>query len=156
ITPLIDNAIQGAQRGAALTQRMLAFARRQDLKHEPVDVPDLVAGMQGLLEHSAGPAIRIDTRFPSAMPAACSDANQLEAALLNPGGHGRGRQPGGGTILIAGDAQTVKADGEGLAAGSYVRLAVSDEGHGMDAEMAAKAIEPFFTTKGIGKGTGLG
>jgi PAS domain S-box-containing protein len=83
ITRLLDNAMHGAERGAALTQRMLAFARRQELKPGPVDVPDLVKGMADLLQRSIGPMVRIETRFPLGLPYAQADANQLELALLN-------------------------------------------------------------------------
>lgn len=158
---LIDNTIQGAQRGAALTQRMLAFARRQDLKPEPVDVPDLVLGMADLLRRSIGPSVRIETRFPLGLPLARVDANQLELALLNLAVNARDAMPGGGTIVIAAReeeivAETADADGGALPPGRYFCLSVSDSGAGMDEETLARATEPFFTTKGVGKGTGLG
>ena len=157
ITRLLDSAIQGAQRGAALTQRMLAFARRQDLRPEPVDVPDLVKGMTDLLQRSIGPMVRIETRFPLGLSLAQVDANQLELALLNLVVNARDAMPDGGTITIAGQEQTIGSDHiSGLAPGRYVCLSVSDTGHGMDEATLARAMEPFFTTKGIGKGTGMG
>ncbi|NBJ13556.1 MHYT domain-containing protein [Microvirga arsenatis] len=156
-TRLLDNAMQGARRGAALTQRMLAFARRQDLKPEPVDVPDLVKGMADLLQRSIGPMILIETRFPLSLPCAQADANQLELALLNLVVNARDAMPEGGTITIAGREEVVApGHASGLAPGGYVCLSVSDTGHGMDEATLARAMEPFFTTKGIGKGTGLG
>jgi PAS domain S-box-containing protein len=159
---LLDNTIQGAQRGAALTQRMLAFARRQDLKPEPVDVPDLVLGMADLLRRSIGPSVRIETRFPLGLARARVDANQLELALLNLAVNSRDAMPNGGSIVIAAREEEVAndasegSDGSGLANGHYFCLAVSDDGPGMDRATLARATEPFFTTKGVGKGTGLG
>ncbi|QFR33029.1 MHYT domain-containing protein [Ancylobacter sp. TS-1] len=160
---LLDNATQAAQRGAALTQRMLAFARRQDLRPEPVDVPDLVLGMAEMLRRSIGPSVRIETRFPLGLPHARVDANQLELALLNLAVNARDAMPDGGTITIAagervvavGDADA-EAGSEALRPGRYFCLSVSDTGAGMDEETLARAAEPFFTTKGVGKGTGLG
>jgi PAS domain S-box-containing protein len=157
ITRLIDSALQGAQRGAALTQRMLAFARRQDLRPEPVDVPDLVKGMTDLLQRSIGPMVRIETRFPLGLSLAQVDANQLELALLNLVVNARDAMPDGGTITIAGQEQTIGVDhSSDLAPGRYVCLSVSDTGQGMDEATLARAMEPFFTTKGVGKGTGMG
>jgi PAS domain S-box-containing protein len=157
ITRLLDSAIQGAQRGAALTQRMLAFARRQDLRPEPVDVPDLVRGMTDLLQRSIGPMVRIETRFPLGLSLAQVDANQLELALLNLVVNARDAMPDGGTITIAGQEQTIGSNHiSGLAPGRYVCLSVSDTGQGMDEVTLARAMEPFFTTKGVGKGTGMG
>ena len=157
ITPLIDNAIKGAQRGAALTQRMLAFARRQELRPEPVDVAGLVRGMTDLLQRSLGPSIAVETRFPLTLEAVLADANQLELALLNLAVNARDAMPDGGAIVIAARAETV-APGHGsqLAPGRYVCLSVTDSGEGMDEATLAQATEPFFTTKGVGKGTGLG
>jgi PAS domain S-box-containing protein len=155
---LIDNAIQGAQRGVSLTQRMLAFARRQELKPSAVDVPTLVRGMTDLLERSIGPLITIETRFPAALDAAQADANQLELALLNLVMNARDAMPDdGGRIVIAARSERVAAgNADKLDAGDYVCLSVSDSGAGMDEGTLSRAAEPFFTTKGVGKGTGLG
>ncbi|HEV7384941.1 MAG TPA: PAS domain S-box protein, partial [Phenylobacterium sp.] len=152
-----ENANQGAQRGAALTQRMLAFARKQDLKLEGVDVPALIRGMTGLLQRSLGPSIELATRFPDELAPALTDANQLEIALLNLALNARDAMPDGGRITIEATEETLEGvGGIGLPAGAYVRLAVIDEGAGMDEATLARATEPFFTTKGVGKGTGLG
>jgi PAS domain S-box-containing protein len=157
ITPLIDNAIQGAQRGAALTQRMLAFSRRQELNFEPLDVIELVRNMTDLLQRSMGPSMMIETHFPLSLPMVKSDANQLENALLNLAVNARDAMPNGGSLVIAAKLREItKDESGGLKAGSYVCLAVRDEGEGMDEETLANAITPFFTTKGVGKGTGLG
>ncbi len=149
---LLDNAVQAAQRGATLTKRMLAFARRQELKIMAVDIPDLVRGMADLLQRSLGPSITIETRFPLGLPKASTDPNQLESALLNIMVNARDAMPEGGSITIAAKVATA----EEPTPGRYVRLSVTDTGEGMDPETLARATEPFFTTKGIGKGTGLG
>ena len=154
---MIDNALQGTQRGAALTQRMLAFARRQDLKPEPVDIAQLVNGMTELLEHTLGPAWSLTLDFPAGLPAVVADANQLEMAILNLAVNARDAMSEGGTIRIAAREQSVApASLTGLAEGRYLALSVIDNGAGMDAATLQRAAEPFFTTKGVGKGTGLG
>jgi PAS domain S-box-containing protein len=152
---LIANAVQGAERGATLTQRMLAFARRQELKLEAVDVPALINGMMGLLERSLGPAIRLRSEFPEDLPLACTDPNQLATAVLNLTLNARDAMPSGGVITIEGVLQQA-SPGPDLSPGRYVRLSVIDNGEGMDDRVVARATEPFFTTKGVGKGTGLG
>lgn len=153
---LIDGALQGAKRGASLTQRLLAFARRQDLRIGPVDLGGLVLGMEDLLKRSVGSAIRIDTAVPDRLPFVSADSNQVELALLNLAVNARDAMPDGGTIWIKlrGAEQVSKT--ETLASGHYVVLSVVDEGHGMDEETLQKAVEPFFSTKELGKGTGLG
>lgn len=155
-TPLLENAIQGAERGAILTQRMLAFARKQDLKLEAVDIPQLVRGMSEFIRRSIGPNIDVRMRFADVLPKVETDPYQLETALLNLVVNARDALPAGGEITITADQVTVSKDIGQRRAGSFVRLRVSDNGVGMPAETAAKAIEPFFTTKGVGKGTGLG
>jgi len=152
---LIDGAMQGAQRGAALTQRLLAFARHQALDARPIDLADLVRGMDDLLRRSLGPSITMIQDFPAGLPAAHVDANQVELALLNLAVNSRDAMPDGGTLTLALDlAETGQM--RDLPAGRYVRLTVSDTGSGMDGETLRKAIEPFFSTKEVGKGTGLG
>ncbi|HEX7790990.1 MAG TPA: PAS domain S-box protein [Afipia sp.] len=157
IATLISNAAQAAQRGAALTQRMLAFARRQDLDLKPVDVPGLVRGMTDLLQRSLGPSIPIETHFPLKLNPVHADANQLEMALLNLAVNARDAMPGGGNLVIAAREEIVKGRSNGkLKAGRYVCLSVKDTGEGMDRATLGRAMEPFFTTKGVGRGTGLG
>jgi PAS domain S-box-containing protein len=154
---LLDNAVQGARRGTLLTQRMLAFARRQELRHEAVDLGRLVTGMRDFLAHSMGAAIDVEIRVPSELPCVRSDANQLETALQNLVLNARDAMAGRGTVTIAAREDTLEADNPlSLGAGRYICLSVTDTGHGMDAATLARATEPFFTTKGIGKGTGLG
>jgi PAS domain S-box-containing protein len=153
VAQLIDNALQGTRRGAALTQRMLAFARRQELKLEPLDVREVVQRMAGLLQSSLGPSVRVETRFAPELPKVNADATQLELALLNLAINGRDAMPKGGTITIGATRQPGVS---GLNAGDYVCISVTDTGSGMDEETLSRAMEPFFTTKGVGKGTGLG
>jgi PAS domain S-box-containing protein len=154
---LLDNAVEGARRGATLTQRMLAFARRQDLQPERVEIPALVRGMTDLIKRALGPSIRIETRFPLALDAIVADVNQLEMALLNLVVNARDAMPDGGEIGIVAQEHLVQTgDRYGLHPGRYVALCVVDNGAGMDADTLSRAMEPFFTTKGVGKGTGLG
>jgi len=152
---LIANAVQGAERGVSLTQRMLAFARKQVLEPRPVDVPELVIGMTDLLRRSIGPQITIESRFAAGLPRALVDANQLELALVNIAVNARDAMPEGGALTIAVDEtrDAPTADGPG---GAYIRICLSDTGVGMDQRTLERAMEPFFTTKDVGKGTGLG
>jgi signal transduction histidine kinase/ActR/RegA family two-component response regulator len=155
---LLQNAVQGAQRGAALTQRLLAFSRRQELKPESVDVAHLVRGMEELLKRALGHGIDLSLNFPSGLPPLLADANQLELALLNLALNARDAMPKGGRLMIAAAAETITQSGPGsrLVPGDYLRISIVDTGVGMDTVTLTKATEPFFTTKGPGKGTGLG
>ncbi|MBV8914471.1 MAG: response regulator [Acetobacteraceae bacterium] len=154
---LLDNAVRGAERGAALTQRLLAFSRAQVLKPEAVRLRELIEGMASLLRSSLGVGIEIVDRVPQDFPPARADANQLELAVLNLALNSRDAMPNGGRLDISGRAERIEAgrDAE-LNPGDYVVLELSDTGEGMDDATLARAVEPFFTTKGIGKGTGLG
>jgi len=155
---LLQNAVQGAQRGAALTQRLLAFSRRQELKPESVDVAQLVNGMEELLKRALGHGIDLSLNFPSGLPPLLADANQLELALLNLALNARDAMPKGGRLMVAAAAETITQRGPGsrLVPGDYLRISIVDTGVGMDNLTLTKATEPFFTTKGPGKGTGLG
>ena len=154
---LLENAMQGARRGSTLTQRMLAFARRQDLVQAAIDIPNLIRGMTELLQRSLGPSIDIQTQFPLAIAPALTDANQLEMALLNLAVNARDAMPDGGRIVIAAREEDISEENKlALSPGRYVCLSVEDGGSGMDADTLRRAAEPFFTTKGPGKGTGLG
>ncbi|EJZ19269.1 putative two component fused sensor/regulator transcriptional regulator [Rhizobium sp. Pop5] len=156
LTSLVDNAMQGAQRGAALTQRMLAFSRRQELHVEPIDVSGLVRGMMDMLSRSLGPLTVIDTFFPVRLPTILTDPNQLEMAILNLVVNARDAMPSGGRIVLRASEEPAPPSKSRLSPGRYVRIAVTDEGEGMDAKTLEQAVTPFFTTKGVGKGTGLG
>ncbi len=157
VASLIENALNGARRGATLTQRMLAFARRQELKAEAVDIPALVDGMLDLLDGSLGSAVTIGTRIPRTMTPVLADRNQLEMALLNLAVNARDAMPSGGMLTIAAREERLdEVNVFRLPAGGYAVLSVIDHGTGMDEATLRRAMDPFFTTKGIGKGTGLG
>ena len=153
---LVDGAIRSAERGAALTKRMLAFARRQELRPEAVDAPRLVKGMAEMLQRSLGPGIEINMEFEDCLVLVHVDPNQLELAMLNLALNARDAMPQGGRLTIAARRETVRGGLQDLKQGDYVCLAVTDTGVGMDEMTLKRAAEPFFTTKGIGKGTGLG
>jgi PAS domain S-box-containing protein len=154
---LIDGAAKSADRAKTLVQRLLAFARRQPLQAIAVDVAKLVHGMGDLVSSTTGPQIRVVVEAPDDLPAARADPNQLEMAILNLAVNARDAMPDGGTLRISAARGTAHGGGrQGLKAGDYIRLSVADTGAGMDDATVARAIEPFFSTKGIGKGTGLG
>ncbi len=153
---LIDGALQSAERARMLVQRLLAFARRQPLQAIAVDVPQLVGGMLDLLGSTLGPAIALRVEAKPDLPHAKADANQLEMALLNLAVNARDAMPEGGKLTIEVTRQSVGEPRRGLSRGHYIRLIVRDTGTGMDKQTLDRAVEPFFSTKGIGKGTGLG
>lgn len=154
---LLQNALEAAQRGANLTQRMLSFARKQRLDPQPCAIPDLLRGMTDLLIHSLGPSVSIETRFPLDLDLGLTDANQLELSIINLATNARDAMPNGGRIVFSASNQRVPAENpHRLAPGNYICLSISDTGSGMDEETLRRAVEPFYTTKGIGRGTGLG
>jgi PAS domain S-box-containing protein len=152
----ISGALASAERAKTLVQRLLAFARRQPLQPTAVDVGATIKGMAGLLASTLGPRIdlRIDVAQP--LPPAHADANQLEMALLNVTLNARDAMPDGGELHISATGEDVPAAASDLVAGRYLRIVVRDTGMGMDAETLGRCIEPFFSTKGVGQGTGLG
>ena len=152
---LIDGALQGAERGASLTQRLLAFARQQDLKAASVDLGGLITGMLNLFERTLGPRIVIRLDIPDRLPPAMIDANQLELAILNLAINARDAMPDGGSIDIK--VAEYQASGDpALQPGRYLKVSVIDTGKGMTPDILKKAVEPFFSSKPLGKGTGLG
>jgi PAS domain S-box-containing protein len=153
---LLDNAMQATQRGRSLTQRMLAFARRQELRSERVNLGHLVAEMTELLRRSIGPTITVQADFPKRLPLVQADPNQLETALLNLAVNARDAMEESGVLIFSAREETVDEMRDGLQPGHYVCLSVIDTGAGMDETVLKRAAEPFFTTKGVGKGTGLG
>tara|TARA_R110000868_G_scaffold14689_26_gene68164 strand:+ start:2633 stop:4648 length:2016 start_codon:yes stop_codon:yes gene_type:complete len=154
---LIDGALQSAERAKTLVQRLLAFARRQPLQPKAVALDDLVTGMASLVSSTIGPKIDLRVNIADDLPPARADANQLEMAILNLSVNARDAMPGGGELTISASRASVRGrHPAGLRVGHYVRLSVADTGIGMDEATRARAIEPFFSTKGIGKGTGLG
>jgi len=152
---LVDGAMQGAERGASLTQRLLAFARQQDLRAVSVDLRLLIQDMINLLERSLGPRVEVRLDIKDGLPPARIDPNQLELAILNLAINARDAMPDGGPIDIKVDEQKITKDAV-LTSGRYLRLSVIDTGTGMTSETLERAIEPFFSSKPLGKGTGLG
>jgi PAS domain S-box-containing protein len=152
---MIDNALLATQRGASLIQRMLAFARKQELNPTSAMLADVVVNMRELLNRSAGPKVVIETRFALSLPPAHVDVNQLEMVLINLVVNARDAMPTGGTIYIEGQLRTLNPRPPEPAK-RFVALVVRDNGAGMSPETLSRATEPFYTTKGVGKGTGLG
>ncbi|WGS20019.1 MULTISPECIES: hybrid sensor histidine kinase/response regulator [unclassified Bradyrhizobium] len=152
---LVEGALQGAQRGASLTQRLLAFARQQDLRVVPVDLGTLVRDMSNLLERSLGPRVTLRLNIPEGLPPARVDTNQVELAILNLAINARDAMPEGGAIEIRLAACNARND-PSLQPGNYLKLSVVDTGTGMPPDVLKRAIEPFFSSKPVGKGTGLG
>jgi PAS domain S-box-containing protein len=154
---LIDGALQSAERAKTLVQRLLAFARRQPLQPTSVDVKHLVGGMAELIASTSGPKIDVRVELSDDLPPAVADANQLEMAILNLAVNARDAMPNGGILTISAARQSVRPGHRSkLRQGHYLCLSVKDTGIGMDQSTLARAVEPFFSTKGIGKGTGLG
>jgi len=151
----LDAATQAAERGATLTQRLLAFARRQDLKPAAVDLRGLLLGVEALLRRSAGPLVELVLDAPEGLLPAHVDPHALELALVNLAVNARDAMPEGGRLSVRLAATEAGMPGR-LAPGQWLTVAVSDTGAGMDAETLSRAVEPFFTTKGPGQGTGLG
>jgi signal transduction histidine kinase len=158
---LVDGAILSAERGAALTARMLAFARRQELKPEVVNAAGLIDGMAEMLGRTLGPSVRMCMEFQDDLVPILADRNQLELALLNLALNARDAMSQGGRLTIGVRSETIRpgsasTHAQDLEPGAYVCIAVEDTGIGMDEATLKRATEPFFTTKGPGKGTGLG
>lgn len=154
---LVTGALEASQRAATLVQRLLSFARRQHLEARPIDVGELIIGIEELIRRSIGPHVEVAVTVEDKLPATKIDPNQLELALLNLAVNASDAMSGGGTLRIDVSRRRL-ADEEisELPAGDYIRLAVTDTGTGMDEATIQRAIEPFFTTKGPGQGTGLG
>lgn len=153
----LSGALQASERARTLVSRLLIFARRHHLEARPVDVAALVRDMRDLIRRTIGPQIQIDLDLSDEMPAALVDPHQLELALLNLCVNARDAMPSGGRILIKCDYAVPSAsDPAVMPSRKYIWLSVTDQGHGMDHDVARRAIEPFFTTKNVGKGTGLG
>ena len=153
-------AMEAAGRGSSVTRRLLAFGRRGDLRAEPLDADALLHGLREIFIHTLGAGIRIDVRVQAGLPLVLADKGQLETALVNLATNARDAMPEGGQLTIAAETEVVAAADTahpgGLAPGRYIRLTVTDTGIGMDAATLARAGQPFFTTKAMGVGTGLG
>jgi signal transduction histidine kinase/CheY-like chemotaxis protein len=159
VAGFIDGALEGVQRAASLTQRLLAFSRRQSLAPEVVEPNKLVAAMIDLLARTLGETVQVETRLMPGLWNAHADPVQLESAILNLCVNSRDAMPQGGRLTLetanvyVEDEASLAAD---LPAGQYVTIAVCDTGEGMSPEVMARAFDPFFTTKSVGKGSGLG
>jgi PAS domain S-box-containing protein len=160
LSRLIETARLGAARGATLTQRLLAFSRRQPLQPQPISLSELIRGMIDIFQRSVGESIRFEVELPDDLWHARVDPHQLETALLNLVNNSRDAMPSGGTITIGAQNVTLRdeqlASSPDVAPGQYVVVSVRDTGAGMPEDVVARAFEPFFTTKEIGQGTGLG
>ncbi|MCE4223830.1 response regulator [Methylobacterium sp. C25] len=152
---LIDNATGAAQRGSALTKRLLSFSRSGELRLRNVDVNALIEGMSDLFGRSLGGLVSVRTSLQAGLPQACVDPDQLELAILNLCINARDAMPDGGTITLTTRAESIRGDTD-LRDGDYAILTVADEGTGIPPELLERVCEPFFTTKAVGQGTGLG
>ena len=154
----LDSANEGIDRAAALTRRLLAFSRRQPLSPTAVSISDLAAGMAEMVRHSVGEHVRIDWRLKARWKTVC-DTNQMESVILNLAINARDAMPEGGTLVIeTSDVRITDPTrfGADVAPGDHVELRISDTGIGMSDEVRKRALDPFFTTKPLGRGTGLG
>ncbi len=152
-------AFDAVSRGTSITRRLLSFARRGELHAEPIDTTELLTSMGEILTHTLGGGVIVRVLTESDLPWILADRGQLETALVNLASNARDAMPGGGTLTISAASELVHCDGAhpaGLRPGRYVRIAVTDTGVGVDAEILARVTEPFFTTKPPGRGTGLG
>ncbi len=155
---LIDNALQAARRGARLIEQLMAFSRRQQLETQPVDVNAAITRMSGLFASTLGGTVKVASHLEAVLPAAYADPAQLELALLNLALNARDAMPGGGELTLSTSLASLgqpRTDSE-PGPGRYVCISVADTGPGMKPEVAARAFEPFYTTKTAGKGSGLG
>lgn len=154
---LIDGAMQSAERARTLVQRLLAFARRQPLQKTAVDIRRLIESMVDLVASTLGPRIRLTCDVADNLPSAAADENQLEMAILNLAVNARDAMKDGGELSIRAYVTSVASGSRpNLDAGDYICVSIADTGEGMDDATLARAVEPFFSTKGIGQGTGLG
>ena len=152
---IAGNALEAARRGAKLTGQLLAFSRIQRISMAPVAVNDVIDNMRDMLRHTIGADVAIETALAAEVSHALCDANQLENAVLNLAINARDAMPDGGTLTIS-TSHVEVGSAPDLDGGAYVRVSVCDTGEGMPADVLQRAVEPFFSTKPVGKGTGLG
>ena len=156
---LAHTVVTAARRGTSITRRLLSFARRGELRSDAIDTAEMLASVREVLAHTLGTTVTVCVEASPDVPSVVADLAQLETAIINLGTNARDAMPDGGTIILAAAVEHVEADDRhpaGLTAGDYVRLSVGDNGTGMDPATLARASEPFFTTKPLGQGTGLG
>ncbi|MEM8827313.1 MAG: CHASE3 domain-containing protein [Pseudomonadota bacterium] len=157
---LIDNALDGANRAATLTSRLLSFSRQQSLKPVVADLNTLISGLDEFLKRTLGETIHISTQLDDDVPPVFVDEAELENVIINLAANARDAMPRGGMLTITTSARTLKAPeerlGQRLEAGRYAFLSIADTGAGMSKDILEKVYEPFFTTKPVGRGTGLG
>ncbi len=157
VTPLLQGAVQAAQRGLSLTRHMIAFGRRQELKPEKIILQTLLRSMMDIIQQTLGPATTLEMNFPDAALTCCVDVDQLELAFMNLVMNAADAMPHGGSAIVTLLARTFESAELGdLPPGRYVCLSLTDTGEGMDAATLSRATEPFFSTRGVGRGTGLG
>nr|WP_294512370.1 PAS domain-containing protein [uncultured Rhodopila sp.] len=156
VARLAGLAMEAAERGGAITRRLLAFGRRGNLRGETLDVAAVLGSLKEIFVHTLGAGIEVRIGVADDLPRLFVDKPQLETVLVNLATNARDAMPEGGRLTLSAAAEDVPADGVGLCAGRYVRIEVADTGMGMDAKTLARAYEPFFTTKPAGVGTGLG
>jgi PAS domain S-box-containing protein len=152
---IAETALESTRRGAKLTGQLLAFSRIQRISMAPIAVNEVIDAMQRLLRHTIGGAVTVETRLHPETGHGICDANQLENAILNLAINARDAMPEGGTLTISTERVRLEAEPD-HPAGEFVRITVADSGHGMKPEVLARATEPFYSTKPLGKGTGLG
>jgi signal transduction histidine kinase len=157
------SALDATRRGAAVTRRLLAFAREQPLEAAPVDLAALLPDVaENMLSRTLGGTVRVTTDVEDGLWPVLADANELQVALLNLAINGRDAMPGGGVLALSAENVRIRSGAVqggapgGLSPGEYVALSVADSGSGMPEEVLARAFEPFFTTKEVGRGSGLG
>jgi PAS domain S-box-containing protein len=146
---------EAASRGTSVSRRLLAFARREELRAEPIELPVLLRGLQEVLHYTLGAAIAVRLDVPASLPPVLADRGQLETVLVNLATNARDAMPAGGGLIMAARLGAAPANLR-LPPGVYLRISITDTGAGMDPATLARAGEPFFTTKANGRGTGLG
>ncbi len=152
---IADTALESSRRGAKLTTQLLTFSRLQRIEMAPVEVNRVITQMREILHHTIGPDVKVSTHLAADAGLAQCDENQLENAILNLAINARDAMPQGGKLSISTDSRQLQGQSD-VSDGNYVFITVADDGEGMEPEVLARATEPFFSTKPLGKGTGLG